>query len=55
MGYSRKELEKNNKEYENLELDGADHFSNTLFYRHKIKLYENMIGYLANKCGPEGL
>jgi len=49
------ELQENNKKYEYLELDGADHFSNTLFYEHKIKLYETMIDYLKNKCGPNGL
>ena len=36
-------------------LDGADHFSNTLFYDHQKLLYESMISYLQNKCGPEGL
>ena len=38
-----------------VELDGADHFSNTLFYDHQKLLYESMISYLQNKCGPEGL
>ncbi|MFK8011193.1 MAG: alpha/beta hydrolase family protein [Marinicellaceae bacterium] len=51
----REELKKHNKNFEYLELDGADHFSNTLFYNHKIKLYEAMTDYLKNKCGPEGL
>ncbi|MCF6287620.1 MAG: prolyl oligopeptidase family serine peptidase [Proteobacteria bacterium] len=50
-----KELKKHNKIYEYLELAGADHFSNTLFFEHKIKLYSTMIDYLQNKCGPEGL
>ncbi len=50
-----KELKNQNKPYEYLELDGADHFSSTLFYHHKIKLYETMIDYLKNKCGPGGL
>lgn len=50
-----KELKKHNKPHEYLELDGADHFSSTLFYHHKIKLYETMIDYLKNKCGPGGL
>jgi len=48
-------LEKHNKEYKYLELDGADHFSNTLFYNHKIALYEGIISYLRNDCGPGGL
>jgi len=51
----RKLLDKHNKNYEYLELDGADHFSSTLFYRHQIALYETMISYLQNDCGPEGL
>jgi len=51
----RKELDKHNKNYQYLELEGADHFSNTLFYRHQIALYETMISYLQNDCGPGGL
>ena len=49
------ELDKHGKDYEYVELEGADHFSNFLLYRHKIKLYESMIDYLANDCGPGGL
>ena len=33
-----------------IELKGADHFSNTLFYRHKIKLYTNIIKFLKDDC-----
>jgi len=51
----RKLLNKYNKDYQYLELDGADHFSSTLFYRHQIALYETMMAYLENDCGPEGL
>ena len=51
----RKLLDKYEKDYQYLELDGADHFSNTLFYRHQIALYETMIDYLKNDCGPGGL
>ena len=50
-----KKLKKFNKSHDYLELEGADHFSNTLFYRHQIKLYESMIGYLKKDCGPGGL
>ena len=50
-----KQLDKHGKEYKYVELEGADHFSNTLFYDHKIKLYESMIDYLANDCGLGGL
>jgi hypothetical protein len=50
-----KMLDKNNKSYKYLELEGADHFSNTLFYNHQIDLYESMTDYLQNDCGPDGL
>ena len=48
-------LDKIGKPYEYLELEGADHFSSTLFYRHQIALYETMIDFLKNDCGPGGL
>ena len=48
-------LDRHKKEYEYVELEGADHFSNTLFFRHQLKLYESLIGYLADDCGPGGL
>ena len=48
-------LEKYNKNYKYLELDGADHFSNTLFYNHQKDLYEGIIDFLKNDCGPGGL
>jgi len=48
-------LEEYNKNYEYVELQDADHFSNTLFYNHKMEFYPKMIDYLANDCGPEGL
>ncbi|KUJ83113.1 S9 family peptidase [Microbulbifer flavimaris] len=51
----RKALMELNKPFEYVELDGADHFSNTLFYHHQKTLYESMIGYLAEDCGPDGL
>lgn len=47
----RKELDKHGKDYKYVELEGADHFSNTLFYNHQIKLYESMIDFLENDCG----
>jgi dipeptidyl aminopeptidase/acylaminoacyl peptidase len=49
------QLKKHGKNYEYLELDGADHFYNTLFYEHQIKLYEGMIDFLEKDCGPGGL
>ncbi|WP_043319975.1 S9 family peptidase [Microbulbifer sp. HZ11] len=51
----RKALDENGKVYKYVELDGADHFSNTLFYDHQKTLYESMISYLASDCGPDGL
>jgi dipeptidyl aminopeptidase/acylaminoacyl peptidase len=44
-------LDKYNKSYKYLELEGADHFSSTLFFRHQIELYRTMIDYLNNECG----
>ncbi|MDJ0910758.1 MAG: prolyl oligopeptidase family serine peptidase [Woeseiaceae bacterium] len=51
----RRALEEHGKDFEYLELEGADHFSNTLFYHHQLDLYTHMIGYLQNECGPDGL
>ena len=47
----RKALDKAGKYYKFLELDGADHFSNTLFYDHQILLYKSIIDFLQNDCG----
>ena len=49
------ELEKYNKPYKYVELDGADHFSSTLFYEHQIMLYESLTSFLREDCGPGGL
>lgn len=45
-----KALEDNNKQFKSLWLEGADHFSNTLFYRHKLKFYTALTDYLDNDC-----
>jgi dipeptidyl aminopeptidase/acylaminoacyl peptidase len=50
-----RELDKHGKPYKYVELEGADHFSNTLFYHHQLKLYESIIDFLQNDCGPGGL
>ena len=50
-----KELDEHGKSYKYVELEGADHFSNTLFYDHKITFYNALIDYLKNDCGPGGL
>jgi len=47
----RDALEEAGKPHTYLELEGADHFSNTLFYHHKLELYEAMLNYLSNECG----
>ena len=48
-------LDEHDKTYQYLELDGADHFSNTLFYDHQMQFYTGMTDFLANDCGPGGL
>lgn len=48
-------LDEHGKSYEYLELAGADHFSNTLFYDHQETFFGKMVDYLANDCGPGGL
>ena len=48
-------LDRHQKDYEFVELDGADHFYNTLFFHHQLELYESLVGYLENDCGPGGL
>lgn len=44
------ELKKLNKDYKYIELEGADHFSNTLYYRHKTEFYTALLDWLKNKC-----
>ena len=51
----RKLLDKYSKNYKYLELKGADHFSNTLFYEHQHDLYTAMIDFLENDCGQMSL
>ncbi|PHQ67871.1 MAG: S9 family peptidase [Robiginitomaculum sp.] len=48
-------LDKHNIPYQSLVLKGADHFSDTLTYDHKITFYTKLIDYLQNDCGPGGL
>jgi dipeptidyl aminopeptidase/acylaminoacyl peptidase len=51
----RKLLDKYNKNYKYLELEGADHFSSTLFFNHQYDLYTSMIEFLENDCGQMSL
>jgi len=48
-------LDEAGKSYQYLELDGADHFSNTLTYDHQLAFFTKMLDFLANDCGPGGL
>lgn len=43
-------LESLNKPHKYLELEGADHFYNTLYYRHKSAFYPALIDWLENSC-----
>lgn len=45
------ELEDNNIPHKYIKLKDADHFSNTLFYDHKMEFYPAMIEFLKNDCG----
>jgi dipeptidyl aminopeptidase/acylaminoacyl peptidase len=48
-------LEEYGKDYEFVELDGADHHDSTMLYEHRLELYESIIDFLHNDCGPGGL
>ncbi|MEQ3659599.1 MAG: prolyl oligopeptidase family serine peptidase [Glaciecola sp.] len=37
------------------ELEGADHFSNTLYYEHKMQFYGELIDWFDNKCFNGGV
>jgi len=43
-------LESLGKPHKYLELEGADHFYSTLYYRHKSKFYPALIDWLENSC-----
>lgn len=51
----QKAFEAAGKTGEFVTLEGADHFYNTLMYKHQQQLYTKMLDYLANDCGPGGL
>jgi len=46
-----KELEKEEVPHKKELLEGADHFGDTLFYRHKMILYKSMLEFLSDDCG----
>lgn len=45
------ELDRAGIDYQKLILEEADHFSNTLYYHHKLEFYETMLDFLENDCG----
>ena len=47
----RDALDTAGKEYKYVELDGAGHFYNTLYFDHQIELYTSIIDFLKNDCG----
>ena len=49
------QLRKHDKPYEYLLLEGADHFYNTLNYDHREAFYTRLLGFLKDRCGPDGL
>lgn len=51
----KKAFEDAGKEGQFLTIEGANHFSNTLMYRHQQQLYTKLLDFLANDCGPGGL
>lgn len=51
----RKRIADDNKVFKYVELDGADHFYSTLNYNHQKLMFESIIGFLKNDCGPGGL
>ena len=50
-----KELEEHEKNFEYIELEGADHFLSTLTFDHKLTVYGSLTRYLREDCGPGGL
>lgn len=51
----RRQLDKFEKEYQYLELENAAHFFSTLNYQHRVKFYGEMLRFLKEDCGPDGL
>ena len=48
-------LEANAVPHKYVEIDGIDHFSNTMYYTHRNILWEEILSYLKEDCGPGGL
>ena len=45
-----KKLQEYNKHYKYIELEGANHFFGTIYYRHFVEIYSAMIDWLDNTC-----
>ena len=45
-----KKLEQFEKDYKYIELEGANHFYGTIYYRHWMEMFPAMIDWLDNKC-----
>ncbi len=51
----RRQLDKYEKDYQYVELENAAHFYSTLNYKHREKFYGEMLRFLKEDCGPDGL
>ncbi|WP_022945050.1 alpha/beta hydrolase family protein [Pseudoalteromonas ruthenica] len=45
------ELKQHNKNFKYVVLEDADHFSDTLFFDHKMTFYSELVDWLDNRCG----
>ena len=45
------QLKKHGKQHKYIELEGANHFFGTIFYRHWMQMFPAMIDWLDNTCG----
>ena len=51
----KRQLDKHEKDYQYIELENAAHFFNTLNFKHRVKFYGEMLRFLKEDCGPDGL
>ena len=50
-----KRLKDANADHKYVEIKGIDHFSNTMYRSHVTQIYTELLNYLENDCGPDGL
>ncbi len=48
-------LKSNEVPHKYVEIEGIDHFSNTMQYSHRNILWTEILNYLKEECGPDGL